>query len=114
MQDITDTLADINPTDRVFAHDGRFYKVRLIRKDPPPGAPDFGVVYLQVSGSETGPDGRALPHGAGYRIGQPWQEVIHADAPVDAGALIDQVRQECVERTHAQAVAQDQFDNLPI
>lgn len=108
MQDITDTLSDINPTDRVFrTGKGRFIKVRVTRDPPPPGAPSFGVGFFTSSGSECGPDGKALAHDDGYRICPPAKHTIHSDASVALDAFFDTIRIACVEATERAADLED-------
>jgi len=112
MKDITETLKDIASTDRVFKVDDKFIKVRIVRRDPPPGSPSFGAAFLTISGSETGKDGRALPLGDGYRIAEPVSRTIQSGGNVDVAALIQQYREECVTATLLAAEAQQQFDQL--
>lgn len=112
MIDVTDSLHEINPTDRVFEVDGRFVKVRMTRETPPPRSPNFGVVFIRVQGSETGPDGRALTHGEGWRIAPAEVRTVMYDQPIQLAELLERIRREVVESTLRAGNLQDQVDNL--
>lgn len=112
MQNITDTLQDINPTDQVFEHEGKFVKVRILRVTPPPGSPSFGVAFLQVSGAETGADGKALPHGIGHRIAAAERRTVQYDEKVDFPALLQAIREETVTKTLNASAVEAELDQL--
>jgi len=99
MKNITEKLKNINPTDNVFEHDGKFVKVRVLKAPPPPGAPSFGVAFLEISGSETDERGRALPHGDGWRIAAAERRTVQYDEKVDFPALLQSLREDAVVKT---------------
>lgn len=112
MKEITKDLQDINETDRVFEHDGKFVKVRMAKQTPPPGSPNFGVAFIRVSGSETNSEGRAIPHGEGWRIAPAEIRTVLYDQPVQLGELLDKIREEVVLQTLAASDLQNQMDEL--
>ena len=112
MKNITAKLRDINPTDQVFEHEGRYVKVRIVRLVPPPGSPSFGVAFLEVSGSETNSKGRALSHGEGYRIAAAERRTIQYDETVDVATIINAIREETVHKTLNASGIEDQLNQL--
>lgn len=112
MQDITSTLEDINPTDRVFEHEGKFVKVRVLAVEPPPGSPSFGVAFLQVSGAETNAEGRAIKHGEGWRIAAAERKTVQYDEAVDLDHLFNSIREETVLKTLNASAVQAKLEQL--
>lgn len=112
MKDITETLSDINPTDRVYEHDDKFVKVRVLKVAPPPGSPSFGAAFLSVSGAETGPDGKAIPHGDGWRILAAERATVLYDEAVDFDDLFKTIREEAVLKTLNASAVQAKLDQL--
>jgi hypothetical protein len=112
VKDITEGLVDINPTDRVFEHGGKFVKVRMVKQDPPPGSPSFGVAFIKVSGSETNEEGRAIEHGEGWRIAPAEIRTVLYDQPLQLAELLANMREEVVLQTLQASDLQNQIDQL--
>lgn len=111
-RDITKKSLKLPATDRLYEVEGRYIKVRVVKREPPPGAPDFGVAYLQVSGSETDADGWALGHGGGHRVSPAEVHTVMYDSSVDFPALVENLRVECIAKTLRASELQDQIDAI--
>lgn len=84
------------PTDRVYAKAGRFFKVRVLADNPPPGSPQFGMLVFKLSGSHCDKDGWAKTHRQGHQIAAETSHTMRSDnAPPDLGAWLEDKRREC-------------------
>ncbi len=83
--DITASLADMGPEDTVYTSPtGRTIKVKARRQEA-----GFGFMVVHLSGSECGPDGKALPDGDGHRIGPVRPFTAQADNPSAVASAFD-------------------------
>lgn len=75
--DITADLSDLNAEDTVFrSPTGRTIKVKAKRQDV-----GFGMLVLHLTGSDCGPDGKAITDGEAWRIGPVHAFTAQADNP---------------------------------
>lgn len=87
-------------TDKVYEKDGRFFKVRVVSKSPPPGAPSFGMLCFEISGAHCDADGWTLPHGEnGYQIAPSQSFTVLCDRPVDLAKALEARRLEAAAMT---------------
>jgi hypothetical protein len=111
LEDVTATLADINPGDVVY-HDtatGRFVKVRTALA--PEGQTLTRAIY-HITGADCDAAGKALPFAVGHRIAPPLVVVIEARGgaalPLNIPADLERARLMAARSAVAMGLMNDQ------
>lgn len=91
--DITAELSDLNAEDTVFrSPTGRTIKIKTRRRNV-----GFGLLVLDISGSDCGPDGKAIADGEGWRIAPVHPLTVQADNPGSIPGDLDRIRRQVAD-----------------